>query len=640
MKAIMPTLFAAVIVVSLLALNTATKASIPPVPPPAAGRKMRAFKSEQELRRYFRQLAAKQRQVKVYEAPPPVAGVASTAALPAAKSVDPSAVRQRGDDESVTNTQHAGVDEGDIVKLHGDHLVILRRGRLFTVAISDTALKPVSAIDAFGPDIDPEGTWYDEMLISGDTIAIIGYSYQRDGTEVGLFNVDSQGKLSYRSTHHLRSNDYYSSRNYASRLIGEKLIFYAPLYMYPGEDQLIDSLPAVRKWHKGATEKEFKRIVPAQRIYRPEATFNTDDGVALHTVTVCDLSNGGFNCQATSVLGPEGNVFYVSPDSVYVWGTSWNYDTDKSNSILFRMPLDGSGPTALRVSGSPVDQFSFLQSDDYHLNVLVRSEGQGDGMWAAEASAGDVALLRVPLNSFSDGSYKVPASYYRRLAKPEGYTFQNRFIGNYLLYGTGSGWSKPEKNKEPNDLHAVEWSGRGSYKLSLPHGVDRIEQMGDDAVVIGTDGTDLHFSAIRLGARPEVVSRYTRRDASQGETRSHGFFYKPETASSGLLGLPISLPGRPGYEQLFESSAAILFLRNEGLQFREIGELAAQAEKAVNDQCRASCVDWYGNARPLFLRGRMFALLGYELVEGNVAGGRIQELDRINYAPSPATQTR
>ncbi len=40
--------------------------------------------------------------------------------------------------ESVTNTQHAGVDEGGIVKVHGDHLVVLRRGRLFTVAIGET----------------------------------------------------------------------------------------------------------------------------------------------------------------------------------------------------------------------------------------------------------------------------------------------------------------------------------------------------------------------------------------------------------------------------------------------------------------------------------------------------------------------
>jgi hypothetical protein len=46
-----------------------------------------------------------------------------------------------------------------------------------------------------------------------------------------------------------------------------------------------------------------------------------------------------------------------------------------------------------------------------------------------------------------------------------------------------------------------------------------------------------------------------------------------------------------------------------------------------------SCVDWYGNARPLFLRGRIFALLGYEIVEGRLAGGAIREARRISYAP-------
>src|SRR5438445_9891662 len=127
-------------------------------------------------------------------------------------------------DESITNVQHAGVHEGGIVKLHGDHLFVLRRGRLFTVKVGDGLLKPISAVDAFGPDIDPGSTWYDEMLVSDDTIAVIGYSYQRGGTEVGLFNIDRAGQITYRSTHHLRSNDYYSSRNYASRLIGSKLI--------------------------------------------------------------------------------------------------------------------------------------------------------------------------------------------------------------------------------------------------------------------------------------------------------------------------------------------------------------------------------------------------------------------------------
>jgi hypothetical protein len=118
--------------------------------------------------------------------------------------------------------------------------------------------------------------------------------------------------------------------------------------------------------------------------------------------------------------------------------------------------------------------------------------------------------------------------------------------------------------------------------------------------IVGTDGKDLHFSSLRLGQWPEIVSRYTRKGASQGELRSHGFFYKPDGDETGMLGLPISVAGRAGYKHLFENSAAILFLRNNSLQFSEVGELGSQPDNAVDDQCRASCVDWYGNARRCF----------------------------------------
>ena len=621
------TLTAVLTTSALLACTEIPTDTIPPVA--ASGliptkRTMEAFKSEAELTRYLQQLAARQRREEK--------SAAKTESLSAAAPMASEPPANKAD-ESVTNTQHAGVDEGGIVKVHGDHLVVLRRGRLFTVAIGDGALKPISAVDAFAPDVDPSSTWYDEMLVSGNTVVVIGYSYQRGGTEVGLFDITDTGSLSYRSTYHLRSNDYYSSRNYASRLIGNKLIFYAPQYFYPGADDPFASFPAVRKWHKDAKPEEFHRIVPATRVYRPQTDLPVDYASALHTVTVCDLANGGFDCQATSVIGPPGHVFYVSPDAVFVWASSWERGRG-SRSLLFRMPLDGSGPSALRVSGSPVDQFSFVQSDDEYLNVLVRSEGYGDGMWAAENASGNVALMRVPIMSFSDGSEIVPASSYRRLPKPEGYTFQNRFVGNYLIYGTGSGWGYPSKQQgNTSNLFIVDWARGNSQSMTLPHGVDRIEQMGSDAVIVGTDGKNLHFSSLRLGSWPEVVSRFTRPDASQGELRSHGFFYKPDGENTGMLGLPISVPGRAGYKHLFESSAAILFLRNDSLQFREIGELGSQPERAVDDQCRASCVDWYGNARPLFLRGRVFALLGYEIVEGKLDDGRMQELRRVNYAP-------
>lgn len=603
-----------------------------------AKKTMRAFSSEDELKNYFRKLAEERKRVLRREAAQPAAPTATNQGV--ADAVTTSSGLAKTEAESITNTQHAGVDEGGIVKLHGDHLVVLRRGRLFTVAIGDGALKPISSVDAFGPDIDPRYTWYDEMLVSEDTVVVIGYSYERGGTEVGLFRIDRSGNLNYRSTYHLRSNDYYSSRNYASRLIGSKLIFYTPLYLNPYSDDPFAQFPAVRKWHKGATPEEFQRIVAATKVYRPERQIDATNGLALHTVTVCDLANQDFKCEATGVLGAPGRVFYVSPDSVYVWTTEWRYTQQTTErSMLYRMPLDGTSPSAIGVSGSPVDQFSFLESPDKHLNVLVRSNGSGDGMWHAERTGGDIALLRISVSSFNDGSNSASSWDYHGLPKVSGYTFQNRFVGDYVLYGTGSGWGAPEDKKKSN-LYAVRWADGDISELTVSHGVDRIEALGSDAIVVGTDGNDLHFTGIRLGQSAEVADEYVRKGASQGELRSHGFFYKSEGSNSGVLGLPISVPGRAGYRHLFEGSAAILFLRNDSLHFEELGELNAQSEKAVDDGCRASCVDWYGNSRPLFLRGRLFALLGYEIVEGSLDYGRIREVRRINYSPQQRLVTR
>ena len=544
-------------------------------------------------------------------------------------------------EESVTNTQTAGVDEGGIVKVHGDHLVILRRGRLFTVAVGQGNLQPVSIADAYGPGASPSGAWYDEMLISGDRIVVIGYSYQRGGTEVGLFDISRGGQLSHRGTYHLRSNDYYSSRNYASRLIGNKLIFYTPLQLGTNSDPFA-GFPAMRKWRDGALPSDFKRLAPATRVYRTDEQLPEYGGAVLHSVTTCDLARAEMSCEATAVLGPAGRVFYVSNSSVYVWTTAYNRragTTPETKSGVFRIPLDGSAPTALKVAGAPTDQFSFLESPDGYLNVLVRSQGRGDAMWAGESGGGEVALLRAPLSSFTDGRDTAPASAYKVLPKPNSGALQNRFIGNYVLYGSGNTWNNQRDawgNAQYNNLFAVRWDTgtRGGTVQTLPitHSVDRIEALGQHAVIVGTAGPNLHFSSLHLDREARPAYRYTRANAAQGETRSHGFFYKPETENDGTVGLPIVGGGRPGHRQLRENSAAVLYLRNQSLQLEELGALESRGGQ-VSDGCRASCVDWYGNARPLFLKNRVFALMGYELVEGKVANNSISEVARVSFAP-------
>src|SRR4029453_6030374 len=145
--------------------------------------------------------------------------------------------------------------------------------------------------------------------------------------------------------------------------------------------------PAMRKWRPGATPAGVKRNAPAPRIYRPDDELDPYAGVALHTVSVCDLAKPELTCESTGVMGPAGRVFYVSPNSVFVWATPWRRGPARGSS-RFRIPLDGSAPSALKTAGSPIDQLSFLEGDDGMLNVLVRSNGRGDGMWAAEINSG------------------------------------------------------------------------------------------------------------------------------------------------------------------------------------------------------------------------------------------------------------
>ncbi len=531
--------------------------------------------------------------------------------------------------ESITNNQEAGVDEGGIVKAWGDYLVVLRRGRLFTVRVGDRDLSPVCMVDAFpvGSDL---GTWYDEMLVSDRTVVVVGYSYRVSATEIGLFELDGQGCVHHRATHFLHSHDYYSSRNYASRLVEGKLVFYMPHYLGSyriEEGHLVanGTLPSVRRYG----DDEWQPVITMNAIHVPQAPHGD---TTLHTVVICDLAQGTFDCDARGIVGGFGRTFYVSPNAVYVWvhdGAS-RPASDDAPATVYRLPLNGTSPSAVRAWGVPTDQFSFSEDSEGVLNVLVRDAGYGDWMGGPEHSAGGVALARIAPSAFS--AVELPAlaqDAYTPLPGPEDQRpLQNRFVGDYVLYGTGTTWgSAAEGTRAKLFAHPVRRQG-DTARLALPHGVDRIEAMGEDAVVIGSDGSSLHFSSLSLDRRPRLVDRFVRPDASQGELRSHGFFYKPEGDREGVLGLPIRRNGA-GWFHLRQGSAEILYLEVQDLRFGRLGSLASQDDD-VDDDCQVSCVDWYGNARPIFYRGRVFALLGYELVEGVIRRGRVVEVARTH----------
>lgn len=561
------------------------------------------------------------------------AAVAADAAP--AKSVDVAS-------DQVTNVQEKGVDEGGIVKRHGDHLVVLRRGRLFTIDASDGRLAKIDQADAFPPGNGE--AWYDEMLISGDTVIVVGYSYARFGTEVNRFSIDRAGRLKYRDTWHLRSADYYSDRNYASRLIGTTLVMYQPIPVRLG-DQWQDALPGLRHWQgdnaQGGRNVGFNRLAKTSRIFaaEPLRKAKAPDAEVFHSVVTCDLAKADLDCDATVVLGGWSRSFYVSKNAVYVWTGDTEFvpwderEKGAQRSFVYRLPLNGGTPQALETIGQPVDQFSFFEdADKGQLNVLVLSDSGGDWMWSSERAQGKAALAQLRLDSFGDGSGAAPRSAYRVLpaANPG---VQNRYVGRYLLYG--GGW---DERRDGQTLSIVPLDGGEVQGMTLPHTISRLDVMGQDAVVIGPDRqAALGFTAIGLGPESKVLDSYFLPAASEGESRSQAFFYRPDPAdpsgASGVLALPVNRQIETPWARFLGSSSAIVFLNRVQRKFTPAGELAANVRDVVDDNCKASCVDWYGNARPLFVGQRSFALMGYELVEGEMRGGRISEVRRLNFAP-------
>jgi hypothetical protein len=608
------------------------------LPPPSSSGKLTRFASADDLTQYVQRvgkvMSRRRGQVAATGAP---GSVLESAAAPPSPA-EAAETDTGGGTDSITNVQEAGVDEGDIVKVFGEYLVVLRRGRLFTVRLVQGMLQPVSMIDAFPPGAG-SGGWYDEMLISRNTIVVVGYSYHAEATELGVFDISDTGQLSHRGTHYLRSNDYYSSRNYASRLIGDTLIFYMPYSLletsWSGDQPRFSyTLPGIRRHGGDTAVGSWNEVITATSIFQPVQETHQP---VLHTVVTCDLAAPELRCTAQGVVGPYGRDFYVSGNAVYVWvhgGRAQPAAQDEvgPDAVVYRLPLRGGEPGALWVSGVPTDQFSFKESDDQVLNVLVRSGGGGEGMWGSEYTEGDVVLMRVPVSQFLEGVTAVGAERYTRLPRPPGSTFQNRFVGDHVLYGTGSGWGYPGAQAQGNQVFVHPYRGGGmTTTLALPHGVDRIEVMGRNAVVIGTDGQNLLFSAVELGPQPRVSGRYMQENAAQGELRSHGFFYRPVNDREGYLGLPVRGGGSPGMEHLVNGSAEVLFLHVQDSMFSRLGSLASSPSGQVEDSCVASCVDWYGNARPIFYGGRVFALLGYELVEGQIAFDRITEMGRTNF---------
>jgi hypothetical protein len=567
---------------------------------------------------------------------------------------------------SITNVQMRGVDEGDIVKQFRHFLVVLQDGRLFSVDTRPRGRPGLSVVDR--ADVyrsNKEDTWYDEMLIHDDRIVVVGYSYDKAAAEFSVFSIDRRGRLAREATYYISADDYYSGDNYATRLVGDRLIIRTSLDLRALDPDKPVKWPLIRRWQReGDGRTALSTGVPlygVRDVYRPVQPTLAPE---LQTVSVCPLggtrAGDELACNTTAFVAPAA-TYFVSPAHAYLWAAPAYEDREGSEKvpgctaqgaevfangapgILFQVPLDGGAPRFIAVRGEPNDQFS-LDADERELRALVVWNG-----WCDERPPLAVKYFRTPLAAFSTTVNAARASDYLSLPAPEARTLENRFTETALVYGGRNSRSTrpPEEDEAPQAARVIVVPLRTPHKpeaLTVPHGVIRVESLGKAAVLTGyKDEAGLSISLIDVKAAARHASTVTLARRYESEGRSHAYNAAIERDGSGIMGVPTVERIEGSYRNVWRSEpsdVSFLALASRG-DLSALGELSARADaRHASYACEVSCVDWYGNTRPIFIGGRVFALAATEIVEGRVRAGRIQEIGRLNLTRPIARRRR
>lgn len=645
------------------------------------------FTSEQELLDWLKAVrgAAKQRGVYAWRdmpvaamAAPPGAAMSPAPAMATADAVaSESGIVVTGSstpadpaNPEITNNQKAGVDEGGIVKQIGNFLVVLQDGRLFVTDIlpgGAPGLKLTDRADVYRSSA--EDTWYDEMLVSGRTILVTGYSYDENASEFTVLTLGDDGKVARQATFYISSDDYYSGSNYASRMIDGKLVIHTPIYTSgQGWWDAFDP-PEIREWRKEGPDGEREHMrgrplfragdiwMPVQRLLEP----------VIHTVTVCDISGvtdaSAPACTATAIAGSEDHEFLVTKDSFWLWmNPAWSERSSETEltanacqprlshpqvrditpSVLVKLPIDGAQPSVLSVRGEPQNQFS-MDMDAGTFRALVDWNTAACGQIYGEPAR--LTFFDTPLSALSATLTDAPGGSYVPLPSPGTSDYEARFTPSHLVYGARDGWGSwaPEEGDEAREdgraITVPVANPAWPFTVSVPHGVIRAERAGPYMALTGyRDAKGLSVSLIDLRKdEPDVASTFVLENRFESENRSHSFNSRIGADGKGLIGLPTVTRSEESERWWWWSASSDLsYLATDADgKLSKAGDLIAARRdpETVNPagyQCEVSCVDWYGNARPIFTGGRVLALVNSELIEGVLENGTVMEVRRID----------
>ena len=542
-------------------------------------------------------------------APPSPTDMANASGNQTLDRIDVTGSRVDGGD-SVTNTQEAGVDEGGLVKRVGDFLLVLRDGVLYSVRIVRDGREVLELAHALAVDMEDDGeeVWYDEILSYQSTVLLLGFNYGSDPAvaEMVVFDVSPDGRLQRQSRLWLGTEDYFSSQNYGARLIGDRLL------LRLRQELVMDDEPeAVMRWQRrDAARPRWRPLLDLGELHLPVFDLEWPIIHALLSCSVEGLRHGDLACDRFGVVGNDFATVYASPQAAYLaLGHSWRDKARKTT--VFRLPIDDwQAATHVAVEGVVDSPLQFADRD----NGLYVAAAAGP----SSVSAGSRhPISHLPVHRFAFGSESNPVA--------PAWTVNLPYPQASVRFGDDAVWFAPERswwgrNQEsmPGPVVVQPLDGSAQSRFDTGFWTDRLQPVPGGMLLFGHGAGEETGFVLGLAGKTAsgvgLFDRYVPGGVDLSEMRTQAVNLATQPDGSLLLGWPVF--GRQGDESalMFAAITGQRLAARGALDFTDMPDLATQS------------VAWYGESRVVFLGHRLIAFSGDAVIEGRLAGERVQPL--------------
>lgn len=176
-------------------------------------------------------------------------------------------------------------------------------------------------------------------------------------------------------------------------------------------------------------------------------------------------------------------------------------------AIVYRVSIRCSGPTAVRAEGAVNSLFSLDLANGQMRALTIRQCKN----W--------LAYTAIPLTLFGRRPGLAPLSHHVEAPEPDGFGLEVRFPKTNHVYGARttqsqappSRWNQPAAN--PKLVIVATTAPDNPTLLPAPHGVIRLERLGENVAVTGcADDDGLKVSSVDLSGAPPIADMLTLTD--------------------------------------------------------------------------------------------------------------------------------